>query len=254
MTIRLFGPATVVLALAGLLLTACEQGYQARPAPASPAVPPAAALPGNGIEALEAEEILRRARAAFKSAPSYRFDGCRGTEGPRPCAEYQATGDDFTGRLEMLEGTAEILAVDGRHYMRPDTKMWDLLLESVSSEQKAAMLEQAGDHWIETPVGGDAFGARFDRSDLVADLDQVEEVTKGAPTEVDGRPAFTMGAGGGSLIVATTGEPYPLRWGLDPSSVTLSDIGATFPAVQAPPADTVVTLSSVIAAVDGARS
>ncbi|GIE32391.1 hypothetical protein Ait01nite_054360 [Actinoplanes italicus] len=236
---------TAALTLTVLLLTACRP---ADPAPAGP-TPPAPS--GNGIETLGAAEILSRTRAAFASAGSYRFDGCRGTEGPRACAEYQATGDDFIGRLRALDGTAEILAVDGRHYMRPDEKMWDQLLESVTAEQKSNMLERAGDNWIETQAGGDSFGARFDRADLVADLDAIEEVTMGAQTEVDGRPAFTLGTADGSLIVATTGEPYPLRWGLDASSVTLSGFGATFPPVQAPPADQVVSLADVIAAVDG---
>jgi hypothetical protein len=244
MTIRSFVPGTVALVLAGLLLTACVQPRRA-------AVP----MPtGNGIESLGAAEIMERTRAAFASAGSYRFDGCRGAEGPLPCAEYQATGDDFTGRMTALDGVAEILSVDGRHYMRPDERMWDQLLGSVTAEQRAAMLEHAGDNWIETPAGGDAFGARFDRADLIADLERVQEVTKGAPTEIDGRSAFTMGTAGGDLVIATVGEPYPIRWGLENVSATFSDFDAVFPQILAPPADRVVTLASVIAAVDRAGS
>ncbi|MEK8110175.1 hypothetical protein NKG94_49395 [Micromonospora sp. M12] len=70
-------------------------------------------------------------------------------------------------------------------------------------------------------------------------------MTKGEAREIDGVKTVGLvdGDKDGTLFIATTGEPYPVRMegGADsPGQITFSDFGATFDELKAPPANQVI--------------
>lgn len=256
---RSWGMGTAALT-AGLLLAACQapdpaQPAQPAPPPASVARPVSVAPSGNGVDTAAPDQTLKRTQTLLRQATSFRFDGCRGhrIDGPWDCAEYRTAGDDFVGTLKPhkdhpAKGRAELLSVGGRYYIRPDAAWWDEAFgKSVDKAGAAAIVERLGDRWVDT-VKVPSYGAVFRPAAVIADLDGIDTVSRGGPTEFAGRPAFTFGikASFDSIIVAATGEPYPVRLNMFTTEADLSNFGAAPPKIEAPRPGSVVELMDVL--------
>ncbi|MBB2947213.1 hypothetical protein FB565_006981 [Actinoplanes lutulentus] len=260
-----FRAGVAALATASLLLTGCQKAEPAglaAPEPPASVAPASVAPASNGIEALTAELILDRAQQALAGAPSFQFSGYQMAGKLRVYAEFTAVGDDLIGmtRLGFENGlekaTAEILMVGGTQYMKPSTEYWKLLTENDDPQETIAA---AGDKWIRIPSSPKTFGAVFGRDGLVADFDvPAGTVIKGAASEVDGVPVLTMGStkqGGMSARVATSGEPYPIRWDTWAGDyVELTGIGAGYPKIEEPSADQVTDMRTVVEAARTAKA
>ena len=242
---------------AGLLLAACQAADPAEPAstPASVA-PPVSVVPStNGVDTAAPDQTLKRTRTLLRDATSFRFDGCRGhrIDGPWDCAEYRTAGDDFVGTLKphkdsSAKGRAELLSVGGRYYIRPDVAWWDEAFgKTVDKARAAAIVEHVGDRWVDT-AKVPTYGAVFRPAAVIADLDGIDTVFRGGPTEFAGQPAFTFGirANSDSIIVAATGEPYPVRLNMFTTEADLSDFGAAPPSIEAPRPGSVMDLMNVL--------
>jgi hypothetical protein len=240
MKIRTIKHAGVTLAAtAALLLTGCQSSGSSNN-DGVPAAPPSAApstTADNGVAALPADQILQRAQTAIKGAPSYRIKGDVKSAGQRATLEFQIRGSDLSGSLAMGAAKAELLEIGGQKYVRPNEQFWSM----IGDPRKAKELTRSmGGKWVKVPAGDKDLSGLFGAARLEETLDNAGKVTKGAAKEIDGVPAIGLvdnGPEGGTLYIATVGEPYPLRLEaevLTDGNISFTDFGASFPAIKAP--------------------
>jgi hypothetical protein len=226
-------------ATAALLLTGCQSGSNSGgggPTATPPSVAPSTAA-DNGVAALPADQILQRADTAIKGATSYRISGDVKSAGQRATLEFQITGSDLSGSLAMGAAKAELLEVGGQKYVRLNEQFWSM----IGDPRKAKELTRSlGGKWAKVPAGDKDLTGLFGAASIAELLDNGGKVTKGQAKEIDGVSAIGLldnGPGGGTLYVATVGEPYPLRIEADvltDGDISFTDFGASFPAIKAP--------------------
>jgi hypothetical protein len=208
--------AGATLAVAGFLVGTAACGPEkpgggkaaaSVPAQASPTAPT-----GNGIADKSAEAIMKAATDAFSSATSVHLTGT-----------MVDAGDTITMDLHLGHGVGEgtirgpikgkslpvsIIAAKGRFYMK-SRRLWTAVGGATAGDL-------IGDRWVLVPKKAMKNFKGFDgmlSSDGFARmlLKPDGPLTKGGTTVVDGTPAIELKSGGGSLYVATTGNPYPLK-------------------------------------------
>lgn len=133
--------AIALVALAGLL-AGCGNADDTAAATTQATSAPA----GNGIEALDADQILAKAKAALKGAKSFRMTGTSDNNGQKMAVDLEVSGDDLRGTLSLGTGKLELLAVGGTRYVRPDEAFW--MSSAPSPEQGKAAAEAVGNRWI----------------------------------------------------------------------------------------------------------
>ncbi|HEY2949593.1 MAG TPA: hypothetical protein VGJ53_14570 [Micromonosporaceae bacterium] len=230
--------ALVPLVLAGTLLAGCGGdgggGDGAAPKPKS------TAPTDNGVAALSPNEILDKATAALESAKSYRVKGDIDTDGQKMSLDFKISGKDLLGSITSEGATIELLAVGGQNYIRPDEAFW----KANGGDAGATMAQLMGDRWARLSTTDKNFSQLFKITDPSELLKPKGQLSKGETKQVTGGNAVGIiesGTDGGTLWVATTGEPYPLmlEGPKGEGQLTFSDFGATFSDVVAP-ADTEV--------------
>jgi hypothetical protein len=162
-------------------------------------------LPGNGFASQSANNILAAARTSAQQALSVHVVGA-----------VQDTSFDITfvrdegsvGSVTVGGTTVEIVASGDRFYMRGDAEFY-------RQSGGEALAELVGDRWLSGPVDDPQFSgiaplANVDRL-LEESLDPSGTVRKGEETTVEGQPAIALVTDEGTLDVATTGTPFPLR-------------------------------------------
>ncbi|WP_250005532.1 hypothetical protein [Actinoplanes sp. M2I2] len=247
MKIKLAG-AVVVFASTALLATGCAGQDDDAANPAAPATSAAqatsAAPAGNGVEALEAQQILDKAKAALKKAGSFHMKGDIVTDGSKMGLDFKTGNGEVIGKLSMGGPSVELLEVAKKRYIRPDAAFWSM--SGGGKEQGEQMAKLVGDRWVAVKATDKNTADMFGFSDIDSMLNADGKVTKGAAKDINGRPAIGLvdnSQDGGTLYIATTGEPYPLRiesknaaeGGLD-----FTEFGEKFPDIKAPaPADVV---------------
>lgn len=162
-------------------------------------------LPDNGFASQSANNILAAARTSAQQALSVHVVG-----------EVDDTSFDLTfvrdegsvGSVTVGDTSFEIIAAGDRFFMRGDEAFY----AEIGGDSLAELI---GDRWLAGPVDDPQFSgiaplANVDRL-LEESLDPSGGIEKGAATEVDGRPAIELVSDEGTLDVATTGTPLPLR-------------------------------------------
>jgi hypothetical protein len=239
--------ATVTVATtAAILLAGCnndnggaDNGSAGGPAPVASATPSAApSATDNGVAALAPDKILQRARAAIKGVKSYRIKGAVDAEGERMTLDFQISGKDMAGSMGVGKAKVRLLSVGKNQYLKGDQQFW---AESTGNAKDGkAMAKLIGDRWAQIPSGDQSLGALFNAASIDDLLKNSGTVTKGTAKEIDGVPAIGLvdkGSDGGTLYIATVGEPYPLRLeapGSDGQMMTFSDFGKTFAEIKVP--------------------
>lgn len=240
MKTRLGTRVALTFAVAGSLLTGCQSGDTQEPGPVGPT--------DNGVSALAADEILERAKGALQQAKSYRMKGNGSSDGKKMSLDFRVSGTDVGGRLTMDGANIEVLAIAGHQYIRPDEKFWSTFAGPDKAHEFAKLM---GDKWVAVPNGDKSFGGLFGAANVDEILKPDGTLTKGEPKDLDGTKAIGLvdgGAEGGTLYVATTGEPYPLRMvSTKPAEgqVSFTDFGATFDDLKAPAEADVVDLAQL---------
>lgn len=193
----------------------------------------------NGVSALAPNEVLERSTTALKTAKSYRIKGNINTDdGKKMDLDFRVVGSDLGGRLSVDGATVELLSVGGQQYIRPDAKFWQ---QNVGPDAAENIVKLMGEKWAKVPPGNKDFANMFGVASLDKLLKPDGSLTKGETQDIDGVKTIGLvdgSAKGGTIYIATTGEPYPIRLQSKDATegqLTFSDFGATFDDVQAPP-------------------
>lgn len=240
--------AVVAVAVAGVFLAGCQgRGGNGGVTP-QPAASTSSAPADNGVAALSAAEILARAKAAVKKAGSFRVKGTVIDPDGSIAVDLKVRGADMIGSMTMGRAKIELLAVGARRFYRPNEAFW----AEVGDPKKARTIAKLlGTRWIKVPPDERDIDDLFDVAKIDELLKPYGKASKGPATDVEGVPVIGLidtGGDGGTLFVATAGEPYPLR--ADPADasvgkLTFSEFGATFADLKAPPEAQTVDLSTL---------
>lgn len=256
MNIRSTGRNLVVLAAATALLAGCSKGSDSTAtqpttadstAPAASAAPTSAAPAQNGVAALEPKEIISRAKAALKAAKSFRLNGTTNDGGQHTTLDLEISGSDVAGSMGLGNTKVQLLRVGGKQYMKGDAAFW----KTNGGKNGDAVAQLIGNRWVVIPASNKDFASLFTVADVNSLLEPDGPVKKGAVKDIDGTPAIGLvqsGSDGGTLYVATTGKPYPLRLQAPKASdgaMSFSKFGETFADIKKPAASDTVDFSKL---------
>lgn len=225
-------PALAALAVVGALcLTACGSGSESGPSPDSATSASSSASP------VDATALLKRSLATAKKATTYRIVA-DGTDGGQPLKlDLHYGGNGVDGSVVTMGTNLKIKVIGQTVYFQAPRAFW----RQQGGAQGDAVAAMYGAKWVKTSSTS-GFGKGFDQfSDPRSFLDQftsgfesgglerAKQVGKGT---VDGTATTTLGddTGEGTVDVAASGTPYPLKISLTPEdksadagTVTLSD-------------------------------
>lgn len=218
-TIKLIAPLAVGVAL----LAGCTSS------PAAPAT--------NGMENLDADAIAQASADALEQAGSFRVRGeGEDDDGSTIEVDLRYADENIQGTMSLSGTTLNLLAVDGVSYLKADGSFWEPFL----GEEAAVVLPLLADKWVVMPGSQDLFD-EFQAEDL---LTPEGELTKGEVTTVDGQQAIALESStGGTLYVALTGEPYPIKLVNDDREMLFTEIGDEI-TIEAPDESDVFDLSA----------
>lgn len=160
----------------------------------------------NGLADRTAEEILGAGTAAARRARSVHVAGAVDDVG----IDLALVRDEgAAGEIAQGEHRFQLVAVDGRLYIRGNEAFY----RQMGGDAAVRLL---GGRWLTASTRSDELGELAELVDKDALLD--EALTPGSAIEkdgedtVDGRRALVLrNASGARLLIAATGEPYPLR-------------------------------------------
>ncbi|GAA2092791.1 hypothetical protein GCM10009759_18750 [Kitasatospora saccharophila] len=198
----------------------------------------ATAAGDNGVAQLPADQVLQRAVQALKGAGAVRATGSVAGEGARIDMDLRMdTSGDCTGTLSQSgTGSFRVVKAGTDLWVKPDREFWQ-------SHGGEAMAQLVGDRYLKTTSDDPDFGEIGSLCDLGALADSLGsaggDLAKGAPTTVAGRPALTLtadsGTGTGTMYVATTGSPVPLKLEKATGAVEFADFGTPVPSATPGP-------------------
>jgi hypothetical protein len=235
--------ALVPLALAGVLLAGCGGGADEGGTPGD--APASLASAENGVAALEPKAIVDKAVAALDSAKSYSVKGEIASAGQKIGLDVKVVGDDVSGSASVNGVQVELLRVAGQAYLRGEEKFWQQLASA-----RGATAQSVGDRWAKLSGKDSGFEEFFQIAEPAELLKPDGTLTKGGTKAVNGVKAASVvdtGPDGGTLYVATTGEPYPLllEGAAGQGQVTFGDFGRRFD-IKAPAAADVIDLDELM--------
>lgn len=206
----------------------------------------------NWAEHLSADEILEEAKDAAAAADSVRISGEVVEDGSTIVIDMQYSGDGSTGTISADGATVELLRVGtNQYYMKADADTWEQLTGEAASGDIFA------DRYVRMPGDDESLGdltSFFDFESFVEEaLNPDGAIEQGETAEVNGVQAIGLvdrdSQDGGTLWVALTGEPYPLRIespeGSGEGAVDFLDWGEPVD-IKAPAKDEVIDLSEVM--------
>lgn len=241
-----FTRALVPLALASALLAGCGTGSDddgGTPADTSTSAAPT----DNGVAALEPAAIVDKATATLDAAKSFSVKG-EITGELNLGLDVKIAGDDVQGTLTLDGATVELLRVAGQMYVRPDEKFW--AKNGGGASAGAAIAELLGDRWaLVSSKDAVDFRLFFQLTDPKELLKPDGALSKGDTKTIDGVNAVGVieaGDDGGTMYVATTGEPYPLllEAPAGQGQIAFGDFGSTFD-IKAPAADKTIDMDKL---------
>lgn len=208
-------PTRVLLAVsaAALLAAACGDDISGSGAPSAVGSTSASASAAGGeLASLDPTEILARAKTAFTKAESVRLTGGGASGGESFTVDMRYSPDKAIGTVSSSGQKIELRRIDKTIYLKADKAFW-------TQTAGAAAAELLGGKYLKAPLTDQRVAqlASFTDKDAFVEevLDDTGTITKGEPKDVRGTPAIALVSkdtdGGGTLYVATTGEPLPLQ-------------------------------------------
>ena len=247
-------PTRVLLAVSAAALVAAGCGDDSTSGTAAPATDRAATsspAAAGDLASLSAEQILAKAKAAIKAADSVRLKGGGSSSGQSFQVDMRYSSDGKAiGTVSNAGRTVELRRVGQVVYLKADAAFWS----STAGAQAAKVL---GGKYLKAPLTDQRVAslAAFTEKDAFVDeaLKGSGTLSKGGTKDVRGTPTIGVVSkqadSGGTLYVATTGQPYPLQLvpsagGTDRGSLDFLDYGKPI-TVAVPPAAQTVDVSSV---------
>ncbi|MFF4342106.1 hypothetical protein ACFY00_19530 [Kitasatospora sp. NPDC001540] len=192
----------------------------------------------NGIGQLPADQVLQQSVQALKGAGAVRTVGAVSSQGARIDLDLRLdTAGNCTGTLgQSGVGSFQVVKAGPDLWVKPDQEFW-------RTHGGEALSRLVGDRYLKTGSDNPDFAEIGELCDLTGLADQLGTgrtgLAKGAPTTVEGRPALTLtadsGTGTGTLYVATTGSPVPLKLEKSTGTVEFSDFGTPVPSATPGP-------------------
>jgi hypothetical protein len=166
---------------------------------------------GNGIAGKSSNEILTAAEQALESAQSVRLKGTLTDSGETTKLNLRVSRTAAKGSITAPEGgktyTIDVIKTGGRFYMHAPA-----MFRAVGGAAAASVI---GNRWVLVPKGDKdfkEFESLVNIRSLAKELFTPDgEVTKGKQTVIDGTPVIGLDGADGTLYVATTGRPYPVK-------------------------------------------
>jgi len=192
----------------------------------------------NGVEALEADEILSRATDALESAESFRISGSGEAEGQTIEIDAVYAGEQLQGTFNVLGLEFEIIAVADGTYIRAGDELWTMFLPPDQAELVLPLLQGK---YVKVPEeqAGSFIPSASDFTTPDGD------VTKGEVDEYNGQAAIILETSdGGKMYVSLEGEPYPLAIESAEGTFEFSEFGEDAN-IEAPAAADVVDLETL---------
>lgn len=234
--------AAVAVTAVALLGSACGGTSTSGSGTPGPAVLP---VVSNSVAELPADQIVQRARAELKGASSVQLTGTIKTGAEVLDLNIRYRGSAAAGRITTGGNTFELRRTGETVYVMASRDFWQR-----SRGERAAQL-LAG-KWLKATRSDPRLGKLGDLLDLSMAADGIIEgngtLSRGDRQTVAGvetiavRSTTAAGQDGGTLYVATTGKPYPVRVasaGNAEGAVTFSRFGSTL-VEPAPGAEQVV--------------
>ena len=164
----------------------------------------------NGEAGKSAAEIVADAKAAATKASSVHFFGSIVENGTPLKVDIRIDGTKGgTGSMTVQGANVEIIRVGDVAYMKGSTEFY----AKVAGAAAAQLLKGK---WLKGSATSGDLSSLADLTDITklfdAALKPYGTITKGKETTVDGQKVIGIdSSAGGTLYVATTGEPYPVE-------------------------------------------
>jgi hypothetical protein len=218
----LAGAATATVLLAGC-------GQIDSPGAAGPA-PAATKAATAELASMPAKDVVAKTGAALRQAGTVRVTGTFVSAGQPAVLDLKIKGNQgATGTIKVRGATLSMLSNGSNAYLKSSTAGWTALGAGAGAPMLA-------DKWVKVASTDPDFVqlADFTRLDKLAALFLTEDISgvKIARTTYNGRQVVKLSDRAGSLLVAATGTPYPVKVvqlataaGQDAGSIEFSDFG-----------------------------
>jgi len=224
--------AAVTVAASALLLAACGSG--------------------NGEDGKQAQQIVNDAKAAIGSAGSFHVAGSVKTDNSTVTVDVKVDGSRSAGHVDQDGTKFDFVEIGNTLYLRGK----DFLASAKSQE----VADAVGDKWLKTSTDDSDFSDATSGIDSLTKPSQIADSlgSKGGPYSktgtgsVNGQSVVFVKGPEGTMAVATSGKPYPVR--LDAGSkgrIDITEFGAGF-SISAPGG--AVDASSVASSSDSSSS
>jgi hypothetical protein len=195
----------------------------------------------NGLDALEADEILQKATDALDEAGSFRLSGSGEEEGQPVEVDAVFAGDLLQGTFTTSGLEIEIIVAQEGTYLKAGEELWESF-SAMLPPDAANVVPLLSGKWVKIPQGADG-GLVPQASDF---LTPSGDFTKGDVTEYDGHPAITLvDEDDSKLYISLVGEPYPLAIESAEGTLEFSEIGEDAE-IEAPTGADVVDLEQFL--------
>jgi hypothetical protein len=165
----------------------------------------------NGLASKSPDQILAAAKAASEGAATVHIDGSVITEGkPISLNMELVAGKGAKGRITVEGNSIDVVELENAFYIRGSAAFY----ARVGGPAAAKLLEG---RWLKAPTSKGEFAAFAQLTNLskllASTLSSHGALKSAGTTTIDGRGAVgvTDTEHGGTLYVAETGTPYPLR-------------------------------------------
>ena len=241
---------TLVASTAAVVILAGCGGTEVagKGAPASPS-PSASPTPSdNGVAALDAEQILSKAKSALKTADAVRIKGTAGAGSDRIDIDMRYADTSAQGTLASAGQPIAIRRIGDTVYIKGSRGFW-------KSTVPPAAVELLTGKWLKGPVTDQRLAGLAELTDLSKAAEGIlkpdGKISKGEKKTIAGTPAIALvssGKDGGKLYIATTGKPYPLQIAptkaTDVGQIDFTEYGKKV-AVSPPAAELVIDVSKL---------
>jgi hypothetical protein len=189
---------------------------------------------GNGEDSKSADQIVKDAQAALRSAGSYHMSGKVSSDGGDVTLDIKVQGkSSSTGHIAEGGVAFDFVQTGGKLYIKG---------KELFAKAAPQVADQIGDKWVTGPKDDSHFSTAADTISQFADPASLADSlgSSGGPyskqgnTTVNGQSAVVVKGKDGTLDVAASGPAYPLHLdGGSHGSLDMTDYGKNF-GIKAP--------------------